>query len=70
MCWGVCLNICSSVSVTDLHHIDADPGPSFHFDADPDPTFHSVADPDPNFYFIVDPDPLTTVPRVPILVFF
>ncbi len=44
--WGVCLNICISVSVANLHHFDADPDPTFHFDTDPDHTFHSVAVPD------------------------
>jgi hypothetical protein len=26
--------------VADLHHLDADPDPSFHVDVDPDPTIH------------------------------
>jgi hypothetical protein len=38
-------------SVSNLHHMDADPDPAFHFDADPDPTFYIEADPytDPSF---------------------
>jgi hypothetical protein len=50
-------------SVTDPHHIDANP--SFHFDVDVDPDpvpiFHSAADPDPDptFQFDADPDPTT-----------
>ncbi len=35
-------------SVSDPHHLDADPDPASHFDADPDtdPTFHFDAVPD------------------------
>jgi|LakMenEpi03Aug12_release.lakeMendotaPanAssembly.Ray.scaffolds.fasta_scaffold5264843_1 hypothetical protein len=38
-------------SVSNPHHIDADPDPDppCHFDADPDLTFHSDAVPDPSF---------------------
>ncbi len=42
---------------TDLHHVDADPDPTFHFDVDPDPSFHCNEDPDPTFHFDADPDP-------------
>jgi hypothetical protein len=38
-------------SVTDPHHVDADPDPDLacNFGVDPDPTFHFDEDPDPSF---------------------
>ncbi len=49
------------ISVTDPHHIDADPDPACNFDADPDQNpacyFDADPDPDPTFHFDTDPDP-------------
>ncbi len=43
-------------SVTDPHHIDADPDPTCNCDANPDPACYFDADPDPTFHSDADPE--------------
>jgi hypothetical protein len=37
--------VSSKDALANLHHVGADPDPTFHFDADPDPAFNFDADP-------------------------